>query len=298
MISTSEVEVCEEAPGMTLTDLISDIAACSNEVEREQMIDDFLRATESITKSIGAALCRDFKADRNTWLDDFCQCVRIAAHKLITEVTSSPEKFEEMESYRALLRFRSRSAVTAFVDSSAGFNQASGQAGLKRRRRELERTRATLYAELCREPSDEEIVDVTNVRMRATRVDAARQGMICKTEDLHIADTAEDIDNHVDLASRDTVETDSDLHATERKRLVLMCIAACDAESPQLGQIARLLLAPALGDGYDDLPTAAAIAKLVGIEASTARAKVSRVKQVSQRVARDQFGIREVARTA
>lgn len=261
---------------------------------REFVVGEFLRRTEKLNKAIASGLCRDYRADRNTWLDDFWQLVRIAAATLVEEVIDSPDRADEIRDYPALLKFRSRSAATRFVDSSAGFNATSGQAGLKRRRRELERTRAHLYSQGF-DPTDEQIVEVTNERMLKARSDAARQGMICTVDDLRVSEVAENIEDHAHPVSADTVESESELHAVERERLIAACIEAATGESEQLGQIARLWFMPATDaevDTYDGHPTAASIAVIVGIEASTARAKVARVRQIAQHVARERFGFR------
>lgn len=289
-------ETSEVYPEVALStrDRIAAIVDEPSEHVRAVMVEDFLAHTERLNRSIAATLCRDYKADRNTWFDDFCQLVRIAAHALVEECIAHPERLDEVRDYQSLLGFRARSAATKFVDSSAGFNTASGQAGLKRRRRELERTRASLYMRGY-EPTDQEIVDATNERMLAQRADAARQGMICSIEDLHMSQASENIEDHRPPTSKDVVENDAELHASEREALVAECIAACREESVSLGRVAELWFRPATGADaalYDGPPTAASIAKVVGIEASTARAKVARVRQVSQRVARDRFGMR------
>lgn len=274
-------------------DRLIEIATCDNPTTRAFLVDAFLRDTEPMTKGIAAGLCRYFKADRNTWLDEFCQIVRITSQALVEELASDAEKAAEVESYKALLTFRARSAGTKFVDSSAGFNQASGMAGAKRRVKELERTRIAMIQQGL-EPTDEEIVEETNRRMMATRRDAARQGMICTIDDLRISEFGSNanIEDHAHPVSVDSVETDGELHSTERVKLIFMCIAACDEENEQLGQIARMWFAPALDENYSDHPTAAMIAEKLGIEPVTARTKVAKVKAIARHVARERFGIR------
>lgn len=279
-----------EAP-LDHLELLAAIVACPDAAERDALVQDFLVMTEPLTKSVGAQVCRAFKADMNTWLDEFIQITRMAALAIVREAIDRPDFVEEIQSYKAILTFRARSGGKKFIDSSGGFNQASGMAGYKRRRDELERTRAAFFAEGV-DPTDQEIVDRTNERMLRSRSDAARQGMICSIEDLHVADSTESIEDHAHPMSADVVESDSDLHRIERVRLIALCIIECQRESEQLGDIAKIWFAPALEADYDAHPTAAFIATQVGIEASTARAKVARVKQVAQRVAREQFDIR------
>jgi hypothetical protein len=281
----------ESAERSDFAGMLYEIGQCTSLTEQHVLINDFIALTEPMNKGIAAAMCRDFKADRNTWLDDFTSIVRESAMHLLREVAGNPDKADEIGSYRGLLHFRAKSATNKFVDSSAGFNQASGMKNLKRRRAELERTRQHFLMQGI-DPTDDMLVDETNKRMLATRADAARQGMICNKDDLHFAETTENIEDHSHPVSNDSVESESELHATERHRFVIACIAACDDENPQLGQIARLWFAPALDDTYDSHPTAAYISTQVGIEASTARAKVARVRQIAQHVARERFGFR------
>jgi hypothetical protein len=281
-----------EAPvQLPIADRLAAIVAETDDAVRDELVNDFLVTTEPLTRAVSRTLCREFNADRDTWLDEFCQLVRLAAHDLLTEVIEHPARLEEIGSWRGLVAFRAKSAATAFVDSSAGFNPASGMVAVKRRVREMEKTRALLLAELEREPTDVEVVERTNQRMAQTRTDYKRQGMECKLEDLRLVEPAADIADHRDRAARETVETDSDLHSTERLDLIRLCIQACTAESAQLGQVARLWFAPALAREYDAHPDAAQIAAVVGIQPSTARARVARLRQVAQAVARDHYGI-------
>lgn len=276
----------------SLGELLSAVVAEPDATAREGLVNEFIVVTEPLTRRIASTLCREFKADRDTWFDDFCQVVRIAAHELLAEIVERPGRLQEIGSWSGLLTFRAKSAATAFVDSSAGFNPASGMVAVKRRVREMERTRAALLAELEREPTDLEVVERTNSRLAQMRSDYKRQGMECKLEDLHLVRPAEDIEDHRDRAGHDTVETDSDLHWTERAELIRLCIQACTAESAQLGQIARIWFAPALASEYDAHPNATRIAEVVGIEPSTARARVARLRQIAQRVAQERYGIR------
>ncbi|WP_435770618.1 hypothetical protein [Nocardioides sp. SYSU DS0651] len=273
-------------------DLLAAIVSERDAGARDLLVNDFIAATEPITRGVAAGLCREFRADRTTWHDDFCQIVRIAAHTLVTELVEHPHRLAEVGSWRGLLTFRARSAATAFVDSSAGFNPASGMVAVKRRVREMEKTRALLLAELEREPTDHEVVERTNRRLAAIRSDYKRQGMECRLEDLQLAAPAEDITDHHDRLVHDALESDSDLHATERAQLIRLCIEACTAESAQLGQIARIWFAPALGTEYDAHPNATQIAAVVGVEPSTARARVARLRQIARTVAQDRYGIR------
>lgn len=274
-------------------EILAAIAAAHGTDAAEALIDEFLSLTEPLNKSIAVALCRDFKVDRNTWLDDFCQFVRIAAMHLVREIAENPKRMEEIASWRALLTFRARSATTAFLDSTSGFNQVSGMVGVKRRVREMEKTRAAMYAELQREPTDHEVVEETNRRLAETRSDYKRQGMECKVEDLHVAQPSVAIENSQGVADMKVhVDDDSDLHSTERDDLIDGCIAACTIEDPRLGEIAKLWFAPARTGGDGEHPTAAHIARTLGIEPSTARAKVTRVRSIAQRIAREQYGIR------
>lgn len=86
------------------------------------------------------------------------------------------------------------------------------------------------------------------------------------------------------------------LGEAERRRLIETCVATCEKESPQLGEIARLWFAPALDDDYDGLPpaekiarhaSASQVAERIGVEASTVRARIVRIKEIARRVARD-----------
>lgn len=282
----------QQAAAAQALSLLKQIGDATDATDQEALTDEFLAACEPIVRFVAFDLCGQFKADRNTWADDFISIVWLEAYNLAKECAGKPAKADEIGSIKAILGYRGRSKVTTFIDSSAGFNQASGLAGWKRRRKELERTRAVLWTEYNREATDAELVEETNRRLRETRADIARQGMECKVEDLYISDTCENVDDHHNAAIVPGVESDSDLHRVERARLVMLCIAECDKEGELLGKVARLWFADADSDDYDAPPTAASIARDLGIEPSTARAKVGRVRVVSQQVARERFRIR------
>ena len=93
---------------------------------------------------------------------------------------------DEFDSPSGVLRFRAKSKVRRWIDSSSGQNTASMQVNLKRRIWEMRQTRGDLFADLGREPSMQEVLDATNERLAKSRSNVKRQGMICSETDYAI----------------------------------------------------------------------------------------------------------------
>ena len=152
---------------------------------REYLVDDFARAKLTTYRRIAVALCRKAGLDPVRHGDEATQIVAMECNRMLTEVIAEPARLaREVTSWDGRLYTRAKPKLRSYGDGAASGQSASGTTALARRQRELTRTRVALRAELEREPSDVEIVDGTNERMRRLRKDPARQSMISTVEDL------------------------------------------------------------------------------------------------------------------
>lgn len=260
---------------------------------RDHLIDEFLRTREATFRRQGAKLCVQFRADRNTWFDDFTSLTRVAAYRIIEECQARPEFVEEVRSFTALLEFRSRSSVRKFIDSSAGFSYASGLSAHKQRKVELEKTREELRRLWAREPSDIEIVEETNRRVMQRRKDAKHQALISTVQDLHVSSRTERVEDQLALAAPEADE--SAISAVERRDLARLTIAECETISATLGQVAAVWMGSWLGDGEQEPPTAVAVAQTVGFSPSSARRAIAEVRGVAARILSERYGVTSTA---
>ncbi|MGL5827738.1 MAG: hypothetical protein ACRCYU_23460 [Nocardioides sp.] len=252
--------------------------------ERRPLAEAFLKSIDPHIRSVAGRLCVHYRVDRNTWLDDFASLGRQTAWSLIEEMVEHPDRLDEAVALGGLLDFRIRSTVSAFVDSSAGFNSMAGSAGASRRRRELRKTRDALLTELHREPSNIEVVKATNDRLAQTRADIVRQGMYCRPEDL-LDPTTIDIANGHDIAATEAAETLLD--PVDAERLVSLAIRRCSEISTVTADVARLWCADAL----TGVPNAVRIGRELGLSRSASYATVAVVRGVFERVCREHFDV-------
>ena len=257
------------------------------------LLDDFVRSQEVTVRRVTIDLTNVFRLDRNTYLDDVQSRVHEAILDLVREVRDGDVDPTEFDSISDILRYRAKSKVRRWIDSSSGQNTASKQVNLKRRIWEMRQTRGDLFARLGREPDMHEVLDATNERLAANRKNPKRQGMICSEQDyaIMIGGPAASLEDTAEVSVADPNETDSALHSSERSTLIRMTIKACFESHNDTGRVAEVFFAPALTEDYDGHPSSSEIASETGIPASTVRRRVEEVKTIAKRVLFDHFGI-------
>lgn len=264
------------------------IRAETDPAVQAELVNAFLTRMEPVSRQIAYRLCQKFALHTDTWLPDISQCVRLVAHGIITEYAEG--KLASIETWRGLLALRAQNAVVKFLDSTQGMSQLSGLTSTKRKLRKLERVRSDMRAQLGGEPTDQEVVEETNRQLKASRTDPSKIGTV-RIEDLAADRPAESLGEQHDRSSPVAVETDADLHPVERRQLITMAIERCDRQGEILGKVARAWLGVAYYDHYDQHPTAAAVARQVGIAPVTARHRIAEVKAVVQELLADHYGI-------
>ena len=148
----------------------------------------------------------------------------------------------------------------ASITESAAWIGSSGMSTQVRRRRALGMHRARMIKDLEREPSNRELIDSYNEAIRASRKDAARQGMIATEGDLAPLEPASlDVSAGREAASDDVYP----LLTPQAGPLAEEIIRRSAMEDPLLGIVARAWL----GTYQDEVfATSAAIAAELGID--------------------------------
>lgn len=301
----------------TLAVLLNDLAHATNANQAELLINDIVRHTEPLTWNLAVVLTYHYKADRNTWADEFAQCVRMAAMKLLRQIAGNPSFLAEIGSYQAVVSWRGKNEVSTFWEKNGPRSFISGQVSKSRRMGELARTRALMAAEGILDPTAEQIKERHNARMRETRKDAERQGMIAKDEDftffssapIHeeaVADEAESVSRNGGWGGDSTGEEPL-LHAADRKRFVDACISACARADEDytdrtgkrptlpLAEVALRWFAEMVSEDstvaslYDGPPDVKALAEEFGVSTSLVYQAVKKVRVTSGAIATEFF---------
>lgn len=272
-----------------------DLILASSGKARARLIDDFCRAKLETFRSIGSLLCRKAGMDVLRHADEVTQIVAMECVKMIHEIIADPDRLaREVTSWNGRLHTRAKPAVRSYADGAASGLAASGTTALARRQREMNRTRQALRAELEREPSDVEVVETTNDRMRRLRKDPARQSMICTVEDLKPTDM---VALHDDDDDEKVYEDETPALAPhEGRRMVTLLARNVEADDPVLAAVVLAWL----GGVYD--PEVGAprevheVAAHVHITSGQAAEYIARAQSLAVTFLADRFGIQDTAR--
>ena len=214
-------------------DAIDAMVAASGR-ERARLINDFMASKMTVFDGIARHLCRKSSLDPLRHSDDVSSIVKIYCLEFLHAVLEDPSKMMKVTSFDGYISVQSRPRVRTYADSAASGDRPSGAVALARRQRELAKTRAALRSELDREPTDVEIVQTTNDRMRRLRKDAERQSMISTVADLQAVATVPlyEQDNDIPYEMEDGV-----LGPGEAKRLIEAVVAKAHVLNPKLAQV-------------------------------------------------------------
>lgn len=296
------VAVAFADPPSTAIEWVQIIVDTSGETRRRH-IEDFHRWAQPTIRSITSRILLDMRLDRNTWADEVESWTAEAMFKLLMEVVDGSLAVESLYSFRQLLAYRAKSLTTAEMNTTRGMNQASGQVGMKRRIKEMRWTLNHLTQTLGRVPTAQEVIDETNDRMASKRADFRRQGMVCTLDDFAYIEVtpASSLDGALETGFEPSIpdpqDHDSPLYSTERLDLIAVTIKRCYEHSEVLGKVAEIWFDPATRDVYDDHPSSADIAPLVGLAPQTCRTKIALVRRYAQEVLKDLYGIEHFGST-
>lgn len=278
--------------------LLVDLSNAPAGPAQQHLIEQILRVTDPLHRSIAAELCRFFRLDRNTWADEFSQTVRTTAWRLLREIAGSPANLAKIKSYRAILTYRSHHAATEFVDSTEGLSQSRGEKTQRRRLAEAARTREEFIRRGIPDPSTDQIIEATNRRLLARNPNAANQGMLLTRADFTAGiDPAAAIDDADRPVAGPEQRAEGSLFPGERERLVAACITACRAEDARQRRTPKYVALETVAyiwfggagarsaEEWDGPPSTEAISSRLGVAPSVVRQKVAQVRSISQAVA-------------
>lgn len=150
----------------------------------DPVLDEFF-ADPMVARLLGAVtrtLCIKFGMCLSNDLDD----MRAEVSEVMLLILTSPEhaaRARRADSFPAAVYLAAKNRFAAYTESGRHTGM-SGTSSVVRRQRALTAHRARMVASLGREPGVKELVDDFNARMRATRKDPVRQGMVASGEDL------------------------------------------------------------------------------------------------------------------
>lgn len=268
--------------------LILEIVAAEGRT-RQHLLDDFMRAKLKVFRSIALKLCRTNSMDITRHLDEATSIVAAECVAWVNELLVHPERLEQVSSFDGKLWLRCRPVFRSYCDGAAGGVNASGAVALQRRMREMGRMREALRAQFDREPTNEEIVEKTNEKMRATRKDPERQSMICSLDDLRTDPVAYSIGEH-DIAG---AEAESLLAPHEASRAIAAVIKAATAHSDSMGIIARAWIGDLYNPAVQAVRTPAQIAELLDMTPAAVSRQLSQLRVVARSHLADVLAITE-----
>jgi hypothetical protein len=246
--------------------------------QRQHLLDDFMRSKLRVFRSIGHTLCRNASMDVTRHLDEATAIVAAECVVMMNEIIADPTRLEKVTSFDGKLWVRCRPVFRTYCDSAAGGVNATGAIALSRRKREMGRMRESLRASYDREPTNEEIVEATNVKMNATRKNAARQAMVCSVDDLRTDPVAYSLTDH-DVASH----TNDGLIVThEAAGTIAAVIKVCEQTSPHLGAIARSWLGDLYNPALEMIRTPAQIAEHLDLPPAVVHRQLANARVVAR----------------
>lgn len=259
-----------------------------NGEERVLRIDIYLRDRQRIYVTIARTFCTKLGKSVSRYLDEIVGIVRVTEYKLIERARNEPEWFDTIKNWTGFLKSACRNEVRSFFETGAGSSGITGVSSHARRVKELNKTAALLRTALNHEPTREEILDETNRRIRATRKDPEREGLVCTSDDFNpIGETTQ---LH-DYTHAQTPEDDYLVHSTEWPALITECVDRATRRSEELGQIADAYYADAFGDGFTGaVRHPKDIASTVGVSYARVVEALAEIQAISREVVRDFLG--------
>lgn len=269
-------------------ELILQIVAANGRA-RQHLLDDFMRSKLKTFRSIALTLCRKNSMDITRHLDEATSIVAAECVAWMNELMVHPDRLDAIRSFDGKLWLRTRPVFRSYCDrADAGVN-ASGAVALQRRMREMGKMREALRAQLDREPTNHEIVDATNDKMRRTRKDPDRQSMICSVNDLLSDPVAYSLGDQ-DIASTDD---DSLLAPHEGARLVAEVIKVARAHSDTLGSIAKAWIGDLYNPAVQDIRTPVQVAEILGLKPAAVSRQLANLRVVARSYLADILAVTE-----
>lgn len=248
--------------------------------------DRFIESRTKLFRGIAFRLCRNFGIQVALHLDDVQQIVAMEAVAWVDELAADPGKIDAVINWEGLLHVRAKASVRSWHDTN--LSPASGMVSVNRRIRVLNQVRDEIRA-AGSEPTDHEVVEEHNRRMRASRKDPARQGMIATVEDLRLAATAANIDDHDRMGP---MEDGCVLHPSEGPEFVRSVVEAARGRSELVSKVAEAWLSGVYsGSGAEQVLSVSEVADALKISRSAASEHIRYVKALAATILAEDLGI-------
>jgi len=268
-------------------DAVRAIAAATGR-RRANITEDFFLDRQGLFNQIGFSLCRNFGVAPSQHGEDFASIVAREAWIMLSEQLADESQLDQVNIWEAMLKLRSKQIVKNFLDKE--MSPATEMSSTWRRVRLLNQTRDEMRIALGREPSDDEIVDTHNTKMRTNRANPVKQAVIATTDDLHVWRASADVDDH-DRAET-MLDADFVLHPVEGPKFIKLLVERTAEYNERLGEAAGLWLSGLYRtDGPPQIRTPEEIAEAMGVSRSTARSYIRKIKEYAVAVASEAFGI-------
>lgn len=218
-----------------------------NEIEHE-----FTRAVHGQLNKIAAIVVRESGHKITQFWGDAQSIVGEEFTCMMRELRTG--KLDQISSFPGILKRRTTIRFRNFLGTESGTSVAAGMVALRRRQDMLWTVRRELTQLLGREPSDQEIVDAANEKMRANRKNPTKNGL-AKLSDLAPQqkpvplDATSDFDRAAHNTQEPLIQRDPDtrLHSLERRQLArLMLLDEQANQTMAHTRMTRLIWGPQL----------------------------------------------------
>lgn len=282
---------------------LDDIRRTAEGRDRDRMINDFFARKIDAFRSVARRLCRDRHLPAPEHLDDVAQIVAAEAYRMVDLILAGGLDLDTLHSFDGMLYRRCANAVRTYESGGAG--RLSGASSLIRRRRSLAAVAAELRARDGREPNLATVVEVHNERMRATRRDPARQGMIATLEDfatdpMPLAHDLTSPDPSASPVARRTTTDEHEPDLTELEaRSMLDRVHKVAARTDQtLADVVMSWLGGVFDPEVGEPRTAGQVATHLDLPMTTVRTLIADAQRLCVQVATTEYGLTGERQTA
>ncbi|GEL47781.1 hypothetical protein CHO01_28970 [Cellulomonas hominis] len=263
---------------------------------RARLLNDFARSKLPDMRSIALQLCRIAGLDPMVHGDDAVGIVETQFTMLCNAIIADPTRMDRITAFNGYLYHHTKAAMRSYADGAQSGEKPSGTTSLARRQRELNRTQAALRAELNAEPTPEQIVEVTNARMRAKRKDAKREGMISTVEDLQQPTNVPLLPEENDAPV--WMHSDAPLAPHEARKFLTVAIARAMETDERLARVLGAWLGSTFDEAIGAPRPVSEVAALMGMRVAETAELIAAAQDLAVRVLVNEFGVRDTREPA
>jgi len=263
----------------------------------ELELNALIRRHWSRLRDVADYLCLYQGCERRRFAEDFTSIAAAELARMIDSWRQDPQALDQVGKIERVLIGRCRNATRQVLRECQA--PASGMSS----RLLVHSMLTSLSAEMARrdgrEPRPQEVVDEHNRRMRASRKDPVRSGMIATLQDYHLGTTAMRLElpdedeaegwfSDPEIAESISVDPESE-STLVADQMSGQTIAACYEVSEAVGMAAEVGLQVLVAGGPTE--AARAVAEALGCSVARARQLLEMVRQVGREVAVGAWGI-------